>query len=97
MTLPDHITDALEIVLITKDNLASYHHRLAEHFILAGWWGKWIGRWTADENLHAFALRGRFLDLIGAQQANEGPVASMRFNQRMVSGLGFVFAGYSLL
>jgi acyl-[acyl-carrier-protein] desaturase len=28
-----------------KDNLAGYHHRLAEHFILAGWWGKWIGRW----------------------------------------------------
>ena len=57
VTLPDHVTDALEIVLITKDNLASYYHRLAEHFILAGWWGKWIGRWTADENLHAFALR----------------------------------------
>ena len=57
VTLPDHVTDALEIVLITKDNLAGYHHRLAEHFILAGWWGKWIGRWTADENLHAFALR----------------------------------------
>lgn len=56
-TLPDHITDALQIVLITKDNLAAYHHRLAEHFICAGWWGKWIGRWTADESLHAFALR----------------------------------------
>ena len=57
VTLPSHVTDALQIVLITKDNLASYYHRLAEHFILTGWWGKWIGRWTADENLHAFALR----------------------------------------
>lgn len=57
VTLPDHVTDSLEIVLITKDNLAGYHHRLAEHFILAGWWGKWIGRWTADESLHALALR----------------------------------------
>lgn len=55
--LPDYVTDGLQIVLITKDNLASYHYRLAEHFILAGWWGKWIGRWAADENLHAFALR----------------------------------------
>jgi acyl-[acyl-carrier-protein] desaturase len=55
--LPDHVTDALQIVLISKDNLAGYHHRLAEHFILAGWWGKWVGRWTADESLHAFALR----------------------------------------
>jgi acyl-[acyl-carrier-protein] desaturase len=57
VTLPDHVVDALQIVLISKDNLAAYYHRLAEHFILAGWWGKWIGRWTADENLHAFALR----------------------------------------
>jgi acyl-[acyl-carrier-protein] desaturase len=57
VTLPDHVTDALQIMLITKDNLAASYHRLAEHFILAGWWGKWIGRWTADENLHAFALR----------------------------------------
>ncbi|MDI3313103.1 MAG: acyl-ACP desaturase [Mycobacterium sp.] len=57
VTLPDHVTDALQIVLITKDNLAGYYHRLAEHFVLAGWWGKWIGRWTADEALHAFALR----------------------------------------
>lgn len=55
--LPDHVIDALQIVLITKDNLVNYHHRLAEHFIMAGWWGKWIGRWAADENLHAFALR----------------------------------------
>lgn len=56
-TLPDHVIDALQIVLIGKDNLTAHYHRLAEHFILAGWWGKWIGRWTADENLHAFALR----------------------------------------
>lgn len=56
-TLPDHVVDALQIMLISKDNVAAYYHRLAEHFILAGWWGKWIGRWTADESLHAFALR----------------------------------------
>ncbi|KLO46470.1 acyl-ACP desaturase [Mycobacterium nebraskense] len=57
VTLPDHVIDALEIMLITKDGLVGQHHRLAEHFILAGWWGKWVGRWAADENLHAFALR----------------------------------------
>ena len=57
VTLPRTITDALEILLITKDNLAGYHRELVEHFILADEWGKWLGRWTAEENLHAIALR----------------------------------------
>ncbi|WP_322860381.1 acyl-ACP desaturase [Mycobacterium europaeum] len=57
VTLPDHVVDAAEIMLITKDALVGQHHRLAEHFLLTGWWGKWVGRWAADENLHAFALR----------------------------------------
>jgi len=57
MTLPRHVTDALEILLITKDNLAGYHRELVEHFILEDKWGRWIGRWTAEEHLHAVALR----------------------------------------
>ena len=56
-TLPRSITDALEILLITKDNLAGYHREIVEHFILEEKWGRWIGRWTAEENLHAIALR----------------------------------------
>jgi acyl-[acyl-carrier-protein] desaturase len=57
VTLPKPITDALEILLITKDNLAGYHRELVEHFILEAKWGRWIGRWTAEEHLHAVALR----------------------------------------
>jgi acyl-[acyl-carrier-protein] desaturase len=57
VTLPKHVTDALEILLITKDNLAGYHRELVEHFILDERWGRWIGRWTAEEHLHAVALR----------------------------------------
>jgi acyl-[acyl-carrier-protein] desaturase len=57
VTLPAHITDALEILLITKDNWSGYHRELVEHFILEEKWGRWIGRWTAEENLHAIALR----------------------------------------
>ena len=57
VTLPKHITDALEILLITKDNLAGYHREIVEHFILEEKWGRWIGRWTAEEHLHAIALR----------------------------------------
>ena len=57
MTLPRHVTDALEILLITKDNLAGYHRELVEHFILEDKWGRWLGRWTAEEHLHAVAVR----------------------------------------
>jgi len=55
--LPREVVNALEVMLITKDNLAGYHRELVEHFILADKWGRWLGRWTAEENLHAIALR----------------------------------------
>ncbi|MFV0495390.1 acyl-ACP desaturase [Mycobacterium sp.] len=55
--LPRQITDACEILLLLKDNLAAHHRELVEHFILEDYWGRWIGRWTAEEHLHAIALR----------------------------------------
>jgi acyl-[acyl-carrier-protein] desaturase len=61
VTLPKAITDACEILLITKDNVAGYHRELVEHFILEEMWGQWIGRWTAEEHLHAVALREYFV------------------------------------
>ncbi len=57
VTLPREVTDPLEVLLITKDNLAGYHRELVEHFILEDKWGRWLGRWTAEENLHAIAIR----------------------------------------
>ena len=57
VTLPKTITDACEILLLLKDNLAGHHRELVEHFILEEWWGRWLGRWTAEEHLHAIALR----------------------------------------
>jgi acyl-[acyl-carrier-protein] desaturase len=57
VTLPKHVTDAVEILLITKDNLAGYHRELVFNFILEEKWGRWIGRWTAEEHLHAVAFR----------------------------------------
>jgi acyl-[acyl-carrier protein] desaturase len=57
VTLPKAVTDPLEILLIIKDNLAGYHRELVEHFILDEKWGRWLGRWTAEEHLHAIALR----------------------------------------
>jgi acyl-[acyl-carrier-protein] desaturase len=56
-TLPKAITDACEILLLLKDNLAGHHRELVDHFILEDWWGRWLGRWTAEEHLHAITLR----------------------------------------
>ncbi|MFM8597442.1 MAG: acyl-ACP desaturase [Mycobacterium sp.] len=60
-TLPAEVVDALEVMLITKDNLAGYHRELVQHFILEDKWGRWLGRWTAEENLHAIAIRDYLL------------------------------------
>lgn len=57
VTLPKVATDALEILLINKDNLAGYHRELVFSFILEDKFGRWLGRWTAEEHLHAIALR----------------------------------------
>lgn len=57
VTLPRNVTDAMEILLIAKDNLGGYHRELVEHFILEEQWGRFLGRWTAEEHLHAVALR----------------------------------------
>jgi acyl-[acyl-carrier-protein] desaturase len=57
VTLPKAITDACETLLLLKDNLAGHHRELVDHFILEEYWGRWLGRWTAEEHLHAIALR----------------------------------------
>ena len=57
LTLPRVFTDACEILLLLKDNLAGHHRELVDHFILEEWWGRWLGRWTAEEHLHAIAMR----------------------------------------
>src|SRR6202034_1326096 len=56
-TLARTITDACEILLLIKDNLSAHHREFVEHSILEEWWGRWLGRWTAEEPLHAIALR----------------------------------------
>ncbi len=57
VTLPALITDACAVLLIDKDGLPGHHRELVEHFILEDKWGRWLGRWTAEEHLHAIALR----------------------------------------
>ena len=48
---------ALELNLLTEDNLPSYHREIQRAFGNDGPWGTWVGRWTAEEGRHAIAIR----------------------------------------
>jgi len=48
---------ALEVNLVTEDNLPYYHLALWEMFGRDGAWGEWVRRWTAEEGRHAIVLR----------------------------------------
>lgn len=48
---------ALEVNLLTEDNLPSYHLALWDMFGREGVWGEWSRRWTAEEGRHAIVLR----------------------------------------
>jgi acyl-[acyl-carrier-protein] desaturase len=48
---------ALEVNLLTEDNLPYYHLALWDMFGKEGAWGEWSRRWTAEEGRHAIVLR----------------------------------------
>jgi acyl-[acyl-carrier-protein] desaturase len=48
---------ALELNLLTEDNLPSYHREIEHTFGRNGAWGTWVNRWTAEEGRHAFCIR----------------------------------------
>jgi len=48
---------ALEVNLLTEDNLPYYHLALWDTFGKEGAWGEWARRWTAEEGRHAIVLR----------------------------------------
>jgi acyl-[acyl-carrier-protein] desaturase len=55
--LPDVAQMALEVNLLTEDNLPYYHLGIWRAFGDAGAWGEWVRRWTAEEGRHAILLR----------------------------------------
>lgn len=55
--LPRAVRMALEVSLLTEDNLPSYHAGLTRVLGAEGVWGEWVRHWTAEEGLHAIALR----------------------------------------
>ncbi len=52
---------ALELNLLTEDNLPGYHFTIADRFGLDGAWGSWVNRWTAEEGRHSQCLRDYLL------------------------------------
>jgi acyl-[acyl-carrier-protein] desaturase len=48
---------ALEVNLLTEDNLPYYHLGLWDTFGADGAWGEWSRRWTAEEGRHSIVLR----------------------------------------
>ena len=52
---------ALELNLLTEDNLPSYHRELGHTFGRNGAWGAWVNRWTAEEGRHASCIRDYLL------------------------------------
>ena len=52
---------ALELNLLTEDNLPSYHRQQLNALDRHGAWSAWSHRWTAEEARHAFAIRSYLL------------------------------------
>jgi len=52
---------ALEVNLLTEDNLPSYHSELRRTFGRDGAWRFWVNRWTAEEGRHASCIRDYLL------------------------------------
>jgi acyl-[acyl-carrier protein] desaturase len=64
---------AMELNLLTEDNLPYYHLAIWEMFGGDGPWGEWIRRWTAEEGRHSIVLRDylmvtRGVDPIGLER-----------------------------
>lgn len=56
-TLSDEARAGTLALLLTKDNLPSFHRVLAKHFPAFSHWRQLVGVWTAEDNRHAVVLR----------------------------------------
>src|SRR5262245_58736245 len=60
-TLGSAARTALELNLLTEDNLPYYHLAIWGLFGGRGAWGEWARRWTAEEGRHSIAIRDYLL------------------------------------
>jgi len=80
-TLSPIARTALEVNLLTEDNLPSYLRELDRAFGREGAWGVWANRWTAEEGRHAMCIRDyllvtRGVDPEGLERARMATVQS---------------------
>lgn len=79
--LPEGVTSALWVGLLTEDNLPHYFHVIARAFPFASAMGEWARRWAAEEGRHAIVIRDwvsvtRSLDLPTLEQARMRQVST---------------------
>jgi acyl-[acyl-carrier-protein] desaturase len=79
-TLSAAARTALELNLLTEDNLPYYHLAIWTMFGGRGAWGEWARRWTAEEGRHSIAIRDYLMVTRGAD-----PVAIERERMDHVS------------
>ncbi|MGB9378200.1 MAG: acyl-ACP desaturase [Mycobacteriales bacterium] len=60
-TLSPIARTALELNLLTEDNLPGYHREIERAFGRDTAWGTWVNRWTAEEGRHAYCIRDYLL------------------------------------
>ncbi|MGV9710607.1 acyl-ACP desaturase [Gordonia sp. NPDC003424] len=72
-TISDEARAGVLALLLTKDNLPSYHRVIAQHFPAFSDWRQLVGVWTAEDNRHAIVLRDylvvtRAIDPVDAEE-----------------------------
>lgn len=93
-TLSDEARAGALALLLTKDNLPSYHRVLAKHFPAFSDWRQLVGVWTAEDNRHAIVLRDylvvtRAIDPVDSEERRREHVTKgYRQNPQAVGELG---------
>lgn len=81
-------------LLLTKDNLPSFHRILALHFPVFSDWRELVGVWTAEDNRHAIVLRDylvvtRCIDPVAAEnRRRDHVVAGWKQNEEATAAIG---------
>jgi acyl-[acyl-carrier-protein] desaturase len=79
--LPDGVSSALFVNLLTEDNLPHYFHAIAQAIGRDSALAEWSRRWAAEEQRHAIVLRDwisvtRKLDLVALERARMRQVST---------------------
>jgi len=88
---------ALELNLLTEDNLPYYHLAIWNLFGSEGAWGEWARRWTAEEARHSIAIRDyllvtRAVDPVALERERMDHMARGYYPRRIPSALdGLVY------